>query len=723
MVRQNSKKARPGLFVLFFIAVQLVFSLDSVHAANRLYDLRHWSGPTHTRIVLDLKHIAEYKSFVLTHPSRLVLDLKNFDGHIPKQFLKVSDGIVKNVRIAKRTAGVIRLVIDLEKTSDHKIFPLKKNNRKPPRLVIDITRTDLEKTLRRERQQTKKRKKQGDYIVVVDPGHGGEDPGAVNRKGMREKDVVLKIARNTVRRLNRQTGIKAYLTRKGDYFISLQKRVTIAKEYGADIFISIHADSCFSTRAYGSSVYCLSFKGASSNTARMVARKENASDIIGGVPLDHKNSSLNKVIFDLVQTHSLNSSLDLARIMLKEISTVNHLHKKTPPQANFAVLRAPDIPSILIETDFISNIRRAERMQTRWFQDSFSRCITAGVMNFIAKTGTKPIEIKPPLFRTVNAGARVHRVRKNETLSGIAEKYKVSLKDLLRLNRLSSKNFLKIDQKLKIPQDRKKPEYHVVKRGETLSGIALKYGMSLSELGRLNRLSRSSTLYIGKKLVIHAPATPKPEPLPRFHTVKRGETLSGIAVKYGLSVRQLKNINGLSSKNFLKIGQQLKIDRTPEKPEYHIVKRGETLSGIAAKYGMPLSRIRKLNRLSRSNLLYAGKKLTIRSSSQSPGTKPFTGFHTVKKGETLSGIALKYNITVSRLRELNALPIKKSLYAGTRLRVSSSAKPIKKYHRVKKGETLSGIALKYSTTLHRLRHLNNLSASTPLRAGVKLRIL
>jgi N-acetylmuramoyl-L-alanine amidase len=427
-------------YLFLLLAAGISTGASVTEARNHLYDIRYWSSPTFTRIVLDLKGGARYDSFSLKKPDRLVLDLKNFDGYVPKKLVRIDDGIVKRIRASRKSRGIVRIVIDLEKKSGHKIFPLKKISKKPPRLVVDITRPDLERAVRVKREKTRELKKKGDYIVVIDPGHGGEDPGAVGRKGTKEKDIVFDIAKKIVWKLNRRKGIKAYLTRKGDYFIPLRKRIEIAKQYGADLFISIHADSSFSKKTYGTSVYCLSFKGASSNAAQMAAKRENISDFIGGVPLDQQNNDLNVIIFDLVQTHSLNSSLQFAGLTLREVSKINRLHTKKPQQAEFAVLRAPDIPSILIETDFISNPRREKRMKTQWFKNEFANRVTAAVGKFLSES--KGESVKP--------SRRYHVVKKGESLYSIAKRYKTTISKLRRLNGMSAKSTLRYGKKLRI---------------------------------------------------------------------------------------------------------------------------------------------------------------------------------------------------------------------------------------------------------------------------------
>ena len=443
MMYRFSRLSKTFRFLIICILSGLFTPVCVCQAANHLSEIRHWSSPTGTRIVLDLQSAAQYNAFSLQNPDRIVVDLKNVDRRVPQKAISVRDGIVRRIRASGKGRSAVRIVIDLEKKSNHTIFPLKKIGAKPPRLVIDVLRPDLEKADRIRREKTRKQKQKGYYIVVVDPGHGGEDPGAVSRNGTKEKDIVFAVARKTVRQLNRSRGIKAYLTRKGDYFIPLQKRIEIAKQYGADFFISIHADSSFSKKVRGSSVYCLSFKGATSNTARLAAKKENASDCIGGVALDQRNNDLHTIIFDLVQTHSLNASLNLAGLTLDEFAKINRIHTRRPQQANFAVLRAPDIPSILIELDFISNPTMEKRLKNAGVQSSFAQHIARAVHRYV--TGAKA----PPTAPRIHAPA---------------------------------------------------PAYHTVRKGDTLSEIALRYNTSVSRLRRLNNMSRSSTLPVGRRI-------------------------------------------------------------------------------------------------------------------------------------------------------------------------------------------------------------------------------
>jgi N-acetylmuramoyl-L-alanine amidase len=414
---------------------------------NRLTDIRHWSAPTYTRIVLDLKQEAAFESFTLTNPARIVVDVVAVAPQVPRDLLVINDNIVKQVRAAGSGSDRVRVVIDLDRQAEHTIFTLGPIDAKPPRLVIDVSRPDLEAADRQRRTQARESMRPGARIVVVDPGHGGEDPGAV-RGRIYEKDIVLAISRRLVASLNRQPGITAYLTRTGDYFIPLAKRIEIARQYGADVFISIHADASFNTRAAGSSVYCLSFQGASSNAARMAARKENAADFIGGVPLGMLGDDLNNIIFDLMQTRSLNASMQLAGLVLREIGVINRLHTSHPQQANFAVLRAPHIPSVLIETDFLSNPDRLRRLRDSSFQEGFARHMTQAVVAFFKDEyapSQLPVRKPAPVSRP-----SYHVVQRGDTLAGLAARYTTSVAELRKLNNMSSRSVLQTGMKLKL---------------------------------------------------------------------------------------------------------------------------------------------------------------------------------------------------------------------------------------------------------------------------------
>jgi len=549
--------------------------------ANRLTDIRHWSSPTYTRIVLDLKQEAAFESFTLANPARIVVDVLAVAPQVPRDLLVINDNIVRQVRAAGSGSDRVRIVIDLDQQSEHTIFSLGAIDSKPPRLVIDISRPDLEAADQARRTQARATIQPGTRIVVVDPGHGGEDPGAV-RGRLYEKNIVLAISRRLVDNLNRQPGIKAYLTRTGDYFIPLAKRVEIARQYSADLFISIHADASFNTRAAGSSVYCLSFQGASSNAARMAAQKENASDFIGGVPLGRIGDDLNNIIFDLLQTRSLNAGLQLAGLVLKEIGSINRLHTRHPQQANFAVLRAPHIPSVLIETDFLSNAQRAGRLLDAGFQESFARHVTLAVVAFFREDYT-PLHLPAQqLAAAQSAQARrpsYHVVQAGDTLSGLAVRYNTSVAELRRLNNMRPAAVLQKGRKLKLPEQAlaapvqpahaERPSYHVVQAGDTLSGLAVRYNTSIAELRRLNNMSPAAALQKGRKLKLPGGGTPEPaaakEPpagaseRPSYHVVQRGETLSELAARYNTTVAELRRLNSMSPADALQAGVTLKL--------------------------------------------------------------------------------------------------------------------------------------------------------------------
>jgi N-acetylmuramoyl-L-alanine amidase len=432
-------------------------------AANELTAIRSWSSPTSTRIVLDIKQRATYQTPAPPKPELLIIDLIDFFGAVPVSAVPVNDGIVKTVKASRVDRRTIRITIELEKPAASKIFQMERYLDMPPRLAIDFIRQDLERADKMYREETRKLKKKEMRIVVLDPGHGGDDPGAISPNGIREKNIVLSVARKIVRKLNKKPGVKAYLTRTGDYFIPLSTRTRIAREYGADLFVSIHADSNFSKELQGTSVYCLSLKGASDNTAEMLAQKENASDSIGGVPLDHNNDDLNAIIIDLVQTHTFNSSMRCADILLKEVSKVNAVLRDSPQHAGFKVLRDPDIPSMLIETDFLSNPIKEKQLRSEGFQNRLADAIAAAIMGYLSEAKPLPAPDRSPVkaaavkntAQQAKKTSQYHTVKKGETLDSIAQRYNTTADRLRKLNGFSTESKVLAGKKLKIRQEEK----------------------------------------------------------------------------------------------------------------------------------------------------------------------------------------------------------------------------------------------------------------------------
>ncbi|MCX5908695.1 MAG: N-acetylmuramoyl-L-alanine amidase [Deltaproteobacteria bacterium] len=270
--------------------------------------------------------------------------------------IKVSDFVVESIFLQHQLPGSVLLQVRLLQPAQARVFELKKYLDKPDRLVIDIIRSDLEIKEKDKRKKERGLKAAGIPVVVIDPGHGGEDPGAVGPRGTKEKDIVLEIGKKLKRLLDQEPGIRAFLTRRGDYFIPLVDRVRIAREYGADLFVSLHCNGGRKRYLRGTSVYCLSPKGASDVAGRLLADQENASDRIGGIfPEQGSTKILDSVLVDLTQTHAINTSLQFGGMTLGELARVNVLQFHAPRQAEFAVLKAPDFPSVLVECAYLTN--------------------------------------------------------------------------------------------------------------------------------------------------------------------------------------------------------------------------------------------------------------------------------------------------------------------------------------------------------------------------------
>jgi N-acetylmuramoyl-L-alanine amidase len=392
--------------------VLLLFSSFNSFSANEVKETRLWPAPDYTRITIESSAKINNDQMMLKNPERIVIDLKGISVNKAlkdlSSKLKQNDPNILNIRVGQFTPKVSRIVIDLKKSARVKIFSLPPVAPYKDRLVIDVYPASndklsnlLNKIEKKQIEQKKtpvikeKPKKKKQVVVAIDAGHGGEDPGAIGKYGTKEKKIVLQIAKKLSKLINADPKMKAYLVRDSDYFIPLKKRVSKARKVKADIFISIHADAFRKRNVSGSSVFALSEKGATSAFAKFIANKENEADLIGGVSIDDKDPLLAKTLLDLSQSATINDSLKLANFVLKEIKKVNNLHKKYPEQAGFAVLKAPDIPSILIEAAFLSNPQEEKQLKTAKFQNKLAKAIYLGTKEYI-KSGVSIASTNDP---------------------------------------------------------------------------------------------------------------------------------------------------------------------------------------------------------------------------------------------------------------------------------------------------------------------------------------
>ena len=343
-------------------------------------NVRLWAGPDSTRVVVDLSGSARHSLLVLHNPERVVLDVSGARLGKGARVPPAGAGAVKQVRMSRDASGNLRLVLDLARPIQAKSFLTTPNAHYGYRLVID-----LGLTVPRADQPIKVKHAPADardLIIAIDAGHGGEDPGAIGKNGTREKDVVLGIARELALKINAEPGMRAILTRSGDYFVPLRDRMRRARAQQADLFVSIHADSAHDRSVDGSSVYILSQRGATDEASRWLAERENASDLIGGVSLDDKDDVLASVLLDLSQSASLNASQVAAERVLHQLTQAGEVRKHEVLQARFMVLKSPDIPSMLIETAYISNPVEEQRLRSPAHQAKLAEAIHRGVRDY-----------------------------------------------------------------------------------------------------------------------------------------------------------------------------------------------------------------------------------------------------------------------------------------------------------------------------------------------------
>lgn len=442
-----SAKALPSRVWAMWVALALLGASSWAAAQLTVEGVRMHEAPNYTRVVFDTSGSVSYKLFTLDNPARVVIDLQqaktgaSFGG----AGVAVGRKRVKALRTAKQGSN-LRIVLDVQGQLKPKGFLLQPVAPYGHRLVVDLFASDAPKSVPKAAPTPRRSR---NIVVAVDAGHGGEDPGAVGPNKAREKQVVLQISKRLVDEINKVPGFEGKLVRDGDYYVSLRERTLIARKQRADLFVSVHADAFSVSTVEGASVYTLSERGATSETARWLAAKENQSDLIGGVgnvSLDDKTDTLAQVLLDLSMAANRSISIQAGRSVLGEIGTVAKLHKNAVEQAGFVVLKSPDIPSILVETGYLSNPKEARRLVTKGYQLKIAKAVCNGIVAYMKSappTGTQ-------IASSSTSRAKSHRITRGETLSGLASRYRTSMGKIRMANQLSSDS-LRIGQVLLIP--------------------------------------------------------------------------------------------------------------------------------------------------------------------------------------------------------------------------------------------------------------------------------
>jgi len=411
--------------------------------SNSIDSIRVWPAPENTRIVFDLKNKPDYKYFTLSKPNRLVIDFNQTKNNVALKNLANHDPRIKLFRTSNsKSKSSVRLVLELAKSYKLTVFPLAPAGQYGSRLVVDLF--DKNKPTK---VQAKPKVRLGDIVIGIDAGHGGEDPGSIGAKGTYEKRVTLAIAKKLKTLINKEKGMKAVMIRSGDYYVDLNRRTSLARKKHVDFLVSIHADAFRTPGPSGASVWVVTKKRAESELSRWLLKREQKSELLGGgggVIKNTSDSHLALALADMSKEHSLGVSFGVANKVISQLRKVTKMHKKTPQNGNFAVLKSSDIPSILVETGFISNHKEERNLTWSKHQQALANAIHRGIRNYF---------MAHPLTGSYFAavGYKSHKVRSGESLSILAQRYNISMSKLKSVNKLKT-NALRIGQTLKIPR-------------------------------------------------------------------------------------------------------------------------------------------------------------------------------------------------------------------------------------------------------------------------------
>ncbi|MDC0661688.1 N-acetylmuramoyl-L-alanine amidase [Marinobacter sp. SS21] len=440
----------------FRLAVlSLVSALVAVNAsaATEVKGARIWPAPDHTRLVLDVGAPVTHNIFALANPDRLVIDIRDATLSANLSQLELAGSPIRRIRTAPRNGTDLRVVLDLESEIKPRSFQLEPNQQYGHRLVLDLVgEAGAEQVATPQPTLSDDASGKRDIIVVIDAGHGGEDPGAIGPRGSREKDVVLRLAKTLAELIESKPGYAARLTRSGDYYIPLRERTLLARRHNADLFVSVHADAFRTPQPRGASVFALSQRGATSETARWLARTENRSDLIGGsggVSLDGKDDTLAGVLLDLSMTASINASIGVGDYILRQLDQVTRLHKPGVEQAAFVVLKSPDIPSILVEAGFISNPDEELNLGSSNYRRKLAQAVFSGIEDYFDHT-PPPGTLVAWQKRQGTQGVSHYQIRRGDTLSAVARDNQTTVSELMRFNGLSNDRVV-VGQTIRIP--------------------------------------------------------------------------------------------------------------------------------------------------------------------------------------------------------------------------------------------------------------------------------
>lgn len=431
-------------FSLF--ALLALFSI-SVQAGTTVENIRIWADGGKTRVVLDLSQPSKHSIFTLRNPDRLVVDLEQ--GRLSSSLasdLPAATGSVQAVRTGIKADGKLRVVLDLNQDVRSRSFTAGPNSTYGDRLVIDLQRSGSLQPVKRASEAYKPGR---DIVIAIDAGHGGHDPGAIGKSRTREKDLALQISRRLAAKINAERGMKAVLVRDGDYYVDHLKRIAIAHQHDADLFVSIHADAFKDKRANGATVYALSLGRASSEEARLLAERENATVTVGGVTLNDKDPVLAQVLLDLSQNAAMSASLDVGDHVVRSLAGAVKVRRDTVQQGNLVVLTSPDMPSILVETGYITNPSDEKRLRDASQQSRLATALLGGIRSYFYTNPPPDTQIAMDIRRNPTREVR-HVIARGDTLSEIAQRYNTSAAAIRSANQLRGDN-IRVGQTLSIP--------------------------------------------------------------------------------------------------------------------------------------------------------------------------------------------------------------------------------------------------------------------------------